>query len=128
MRTLVLAGVSVWLVSCGSKAPPVCDASTCSTGCCDAMGGCQPGDTQLACGASGAECRACASNARCASGACVITGGGAGGGGGSSFGGGTGGGGHATGGGSATGGGGAVTVSQARFERTGSLRALAIDT
>ncbi|MBL9037882.1 MAG: hypothetical protein JNG84_05135 [Archangium sp.] len=82
-------------VSCGGGATSstACDVMTCS-GCCDALGACQPGDQLAACGTVGGLCSACADSQRCAGGLCVAgeefdggsgggsTGGGAGGGGG----------------------------------------------
>jgi hypothetical protein len=51
------------------------DAGTCSTvscgGCCDPTGRCQPGVSDLACGASGAACASCGATAECVGGACL---------------------------------------------------------
>ena len=43
---------------------PACDPSQCS-GCCDALGQCQPGDTIAACGTGGDRCSACAVHRIC---------------------------------------------------------------
>lgn len=116
MRTLALLGFlllgSAVLVGCG--APAKCGPGSCS-GCCDATGQCQAGNSNLACGTGGLICGACNLGTTCNLGLCASsgTGGGSssGGGGGSATGGGGGGGGSATGGGggSATGGGGGIT-------------------
>ncbi len=80
----LLAGLSLsGFVSCGPAAK--CDATTCSTGCCDASGQCRPGGEVDACGAGGRVCIACQGTQRCEVGACTgtgVTGGGTGGGGG----------------------------------------------
>ncbi|MCC6337100.1 MAG: hypothetical protein IT380_24290 [Myxococcales bacterium] len=94
-------------VSCGGGTK-TCNASTCATGCCDAMGTCQPSGSNTYCGSGGALCVSCPLGQFCSLGLCVgnSTGGGAAGGGqgGGAAGGGTGGG--ATGGGVGGGGGG----------------------
>ncbi|MBL9039260.1 MAG: HmuY family protein [Archangium sp.] len=81
--------------ACGQARAP-CNATTCS-GCCDASGACQLGNTTTACGSVAASCKACEFGQVCSLGLCqaaVATGGGAGGStGGGSTGGGTGGGG-----------------------------------
>ncbi|MBL8922987.1 MAG: hypothetical protein JNJ54_29325 [Myxococcaceae bacterium] len=98
--------------SCGGKPP--CNTTTCSTGCCDATGTCQMGNTNSACGARGGACTACGLGSVCMFGGTCSgnnnsgggfsgTGGGATGGG-FATGGGTTGGGFATGGGSTGGG------------------------
>ncbi len=102
--------------SCGTPAPQKCDAVTCASGCCDAMGECRQGFESTACGAPGGVCTPCASGQLCTFGICIggsSSGGGSGGG--TATGGGSGGGtatGGGSGGGTATGGGsggGAVT-------------------
>jgi C2 domain len=50
-----------------------CNASTCASGCCDATGQCQPGNTPGACGTGGAACSACSSTQGCVSGKCTCT-------------------------------------------------------
>jgi hypothetical protein len=81
--------------SCGGTTA-VCNARTCSSGCCDLTNRCQPGSDPAACGTSGNQCRMCPLGDACSQGVCLL--GTVGGGNGS-----TGGGGFATGGG--TGGG-----------------------
>ncbi|MDP2273697.1 MAG: CAP domain-containing protein [Archangium sp.] len=95
--------------SCGAPAPEKCDAVTCSSGCCDAVGECRPGFESTACGSAGGVCMPCGAGQFCSLGVCLGGSSGGGSGGGSATGGGgsaTGGGGSATGGGS---GGGSVT-------------------
>ncbi|MFT3713559.1 MAG: hypothetical protein QM817_38370 [Archangium sp.] len=88
--------------ACGAKQ---CSTATCSTGCCDAKGDCQQGNSASACGQLGGACAICQLGTACNLGVCMTagTGGGtAGGQGGGTTGGGTTGGGT---GGGATGGG-----------------------
>ncbi|MBL8917402.1 MAG: VCBS repeat-containing protein [Myxococcaceae bacterium] len=79
-----------------SCTPPVrrCSAATCASGCCDANGECQSGQTIAACGSGGLDCRTCATGQTCQSNVCTS---------------GSAGGGAATGGGAAGGTGGGVT-------------------
>ena len=93
-RLLCLVATFAVLVSC-SATKPECGPSTCTTGCCDFNGVCQP-PLGSNCGSSGNACAVCSSNQICSSGRCVSSGSG----GGSSGGGGGGAGGGATGGGS----------------------------
>ncbi|MFO0599739.1 MAG: hypothetical protein U0228_30810 [Myxococcaceae bacterium] len=89
--------------SCGGK---TCGPSNCATGCCDAMGSCQLGNSASACGQLGGTCSVCQFGTACNLGVCMQTSTGGGTGGGTS-GGGTGGGttGGGTTGGGTTGGG-----------------------
>ena len=48
-----------FLGACGQTGRPACDATNCSSGCCDARGLCQPGTSNFACGKSGLQCSAC---------------------------------------------------------------------
>lgn len=100
-KTLWFAPVLLLL---GCPQAEVCDALTCSSGCCDAKGACQPGDLSYACGQAGHACSSCLPSQICAAAQCIAappsgTGGGLGTGGGSggSTGGGTGGAGGGTG-------------------------------
>ncbi|MBM4778501.1 MAG: hypothetical protein GQE15_12435 [Archangiaceae bacterium] len=77
---LFLCAVALSVVAC---TPPVrpCSSATCSTGCCDANGQCQSGNSVTACGAQGNECRTCSTTQTCNSGQCTMpnnTGGGSG--------------------------------------------------
>jgi hypothetical protein len=94
--------VGASFAACGPTTPK-CSPSSC-TGCCDATGACQAGNSNLACGASGATCNTCVGAQSCSLGICSgLSGGG---------GGTTGGGGGATGGGGgSTGGGGGGSAS-----------------
>ncbi len=97
--TLVFVVSAASLFAACPQPTKECSAATCS-GCCDATGQCQGGNSLTACGTSGNQCTACASGT-CNLGFCSTTGtGGSGGSGGGSSGGGT-----ATGGGSGVGGG-----------------------
>ena len=109
MRALFLVVAVLGLASSCGVPGPKCDSRSCSTGCCDAAGTCQPGFGIQACGAFGNACQTCAFGQLCSGGICASSsngggagGGGAGGGTGGSLGGGTGGG---LGGGGGTGGG-----------------------
>ncbi|MDP1923105.1 MAG: hypothetical protein Q8L14_43075 [Myxococcales bacterium] len=65
--------------SCGGG---TCNATNCSTGCCDSMNRCQPGTTATVCGKAGAACGACAPGQACTLQICggpMGTGGGSGG-------------------------------------------------
>jgi hypothetical protein len=89
--------MGLFVFSCGAT-PKKCDASTCSTGCCDATGQCQFGNQTSACGTGASACNACNLNSQCLQGFCVASGtGGSGAGGGN-----TGGGSSGTGGGMAS--------------------------
>jgi hypothetical protein len=54
---------------------PVCNATTCATGCCDARGLCQPGTLEAMCGSSGGLCSSCSPGTSCSRGACTPGGG-----------------------------------------------------
>jgi hypothetical protein len=56
------------LMACGGAS--TCTPATCRSGCCDAAGVCQSGQSALACGAVGNACQACASGSLCVSGSC----------------------------------------------------------
>lgn len=101
LAAVVAGALTITFAACGSGKPK-CNASTCTTGCCDAAGTCQPGSLNMACGSGGNVCVTCPLNQVCQLGFCVssVTGGGGG-----SQGGGAGGGGG-TGGGTGGGGGG----------------------
>ena len=43
----------------------VCDATSCPSGCCDALGQCSSGDTKQKCGTGGAACQLCAGAQKC---------------------------------------------------------------
>lgn len=78
---LLLGFLAASITACGPRAP--CDATTCSTGCCDATGECLAGNSRDACGIGARVCIACASTQTCSVGVCTggsVTGGGAGGG------------------------------------------------
>ncbi len=78
---LLLGFLTASITACGPKAP--CDASTCSTGCCDSTGECLAGNTADACGVGARVCIACAASQTCSVGVCtggIVTGGGSGGG------------------------------------------------
>ncbi|MBL8938097.1 MAG: VCBS repeat-containing protein [Archangium sp.] len=68
---LFLFAVGLSVVAC---TPPVrpCSSATCSTGCCDANGQCQSGNSVTACGAQGNECRTCSTTQTCNSGQCTM--------------------------------------------------------
>lgn len=103
--TLVFVVSAASLFAACPQPTKECSAATCS-GCCDATGQCQGGNSLTACGTSGNQCTACASGT-CNLGFCstTVTGGSGG------SGGGTSGGGTATGGSGGTGGGsGALTT------------------
>ncbi|MGV3623329.1 MAG: hypothetical protein ACO1OB_21090 [Archangium sp.] len=102
MRSLTLVfSLSVASLFSGCPMQKECSASTCS-GCCDAQGECQTGNTALACGASGNQCATCAGGT-CNLGFCSNVGNGGGSGS-------TGGGSGSTGGGSGSTGGGTGTL------------------
>ena len=118
LHALLLCLALAASAGCG-PGPVKCDASSCSSGCCDARGECQA-VTALTCGSNGGLCNACLIGQSCVLGQCSAgTGGGSGGGGigggagGCATGGGTGGGcvgitcptGGGAGGGTTTGGG-----------------------
>jgi dienelactone hydrolase len=63
----LLVGMLLQL-NCGSTTAK-CSEATCS-GCCDATGACQSGDSQTACGAAGASCQSCTSIQACVVGQC----------------------------------------------------------
>ncbi|MBL8936189.1 MAG: hypothetical protein JNM69_16660 [Archangium sp.] len=67
---LVALSFGVTVSSCGT-APARCSATTCSTGCCDLSGVCQPGSSSGACGARGNTCTACGLGASCSFGTCL---------------------------------------------------------
>ncbi|MBL8924361.1 MAG: hypothetical protein JNJ54_36265, partial [Myxococcaceae bacterium] len=100
MRVHLVVAAAAALVSgvvaqgCGS--PARCSPASCATGCCDATGICQSGNSTTACGARGNTCQPCGLGLSCIGGTCMSLGTGAG----TS---GTGGG-FSTGGGSAAGG------------------------
>ncbi|MGH7296925.1 MAG: hypothetical protein ACRELB_18440 [Polyangiaceae bacterium] len=52
--------------TCGAglcnQPPPVCNAKTCPSGCCDAHANCLPGNLDSFCGAGGAACQDCAAS------------------------------------------------------------------
>ena len=98
------------LTACKPPAKP-CDASSCAFGCCDSAGTCQPGTSELACGAGGAVCGTCGGGLSCQASSCLANTSGGGGGavGGGAGGGGLGGGTGAAGGGQTGGGGGSQT-------------------
>ncbi len=107
--TLFAMSAVLWFgASCGPTTT-ACSASSCPSGCCDANGMCQAGDSAFACGSAGQLCSVCSSNATCTFGACVSRGGSQNGGGSQSGGGSAVGGGSDVGGGSGTGGGSAFT-------------------
>jgi hypothetical protein len=56
-----------------AEAAPVCDPSTCGSGCCTGSV-CQPGNTSAACGVTGLPCVVCEATESCSKGQCVITG------------------------------------------------------
>ena len=95
--------------ACG-VAPPVCDATTCANGCCDAQGVCQF-VSQQTCGMNGLACQTCIGTQICSFGICVTPDTGSGGGGASSSGGGGGTAGSGGGGGTSSSGGGGGTSS-----------------
>lgn len=101
LAPIVVVSLFIAAVTFEGCGKPPCTAANCKTGCCDAMGTCQAGNTNVACGANGAMCSMCTLAQTCAAGLnqCVLassTGGGGGQGGGT--GGGTGGGGGGGGG------------------------------
>ena len=73
--------------SCGPVEPKTCTPASCPTGCCDADGECQPGNTQQVCGTNGNQCQACDFTRSCQLGFCAPGMSGTGGGGGSGDGG-----------------------------------------
>ena len=105
LRAPGLVLVLLAAASCGGPARAKCDATSCSTGCCDSAGECQGGLEATACGAPGGLCAACGTDQLCSFGICIggSSGGGTGGG---AAGGGSGGGATGGSGGGATGGGG----------------------
>ncbi len=48
----------------------VCDRESCSSGCCDENGRCQPGNTTEVCGGGGGSCEVCPVRDECESGSC----------------------------------------------------------
>ncbi|MCC6334135.1 MAG: VCBS repeat-containing protein [Myxococcales bacterium] len=91
--SLCLAAVAVLATACPSQPTAACSATTCPTGCCDAAGQCQSGQTTQACGTTGALCTTCFTGQVCSFGLCQAGPGGGSGGGGGGTGGGAGGGG-----------------------------------
>ncbi len=61
--------------SCGPTAP-LCNPSTCASGCCDANNECVAGTALFECGVGGAACTRCEANPVCSSGACALIDGG----------------------------------------------------
>lgn len=91
-RLLLLATFPFFALTGCSPKPPVCDLSTCGTGCCDLSGQCQPGSVGEACGSGAQLCSQCLPGQLCNQGFCRASGTGGGSGGGTGTGGGTGGG------------------------------------
>jgi hypothetical protein len=106
---LPLAFAVVTLFSDCSPTTPACGPTTCATGCCDANGTCQPGNTAFECGVGGQICDKCVGAQTCSLGRCAFPQ--------MNLGGGT----QSSGCGSATGGGSAVGGGSANGSGTGSL-------
>ena len=105
MRLILTLSAAALLFTCGTR--PICDASNCSSGCCDLSGICFSPSID-SCGIGGAACSTCGLGESCSAGVCRVGAGvDAGAGGGASE---TGGGTANTGGGSAVGGGGTATT------------------
>ncbi len=105
MRLILTLSAAALLFTCGTR--PICDASNCSSGCCDLSGICFSPSID-SCGIGGAACSTCGLGETCSAGVCRVGAGvDAGAGGGTSE---TGGGTATTGGGSAVVGGGTATT------------------
>jgi hypothetical protein len=55
-----------------ADAPAEAACSASCAGCCDDGGACEPGASDLACGARGASCTSCGAGLTCSSGACTL--------------------------------------------------------
>lgn len=63
--SLIGFGLGVLVAFAPSCGGGTCNATNCSTGCCDSMNRCQPGTTATVCGKAGAACGACAPGQAC---------------------------------------------------------------
>lgn len=63
--SLIGFGLGVLIAFAPSCGGGTCNATNCSTGCCDSMNRCQPGTTATVCGKAGAACGACAPGQAC---------------------------------------------------------------
>jgi hypothetical protein len=63
--SLIGFGLGVLVAFAPSCGGGTCNATNCSTGCCDSMNRCQPGTTAAVCGKGGAACGACAPGQGC---------------------------------------------------------------
>jgi hypothetical protein len=62
--------LGVLFMQCGPVGAK-CTATSCSTGCCDAVLGCVAGTAPTACGKAGATCSACGVGSMCSQQACT---------------------------------------------------------
>lgn len=58
----------------GICSAPKCDATSCSTGCCDSAGKCQQGNSDADCGTGGQTCQSCTSSEVCTNNSCTAKG------------------------------------------------------
>jgi hypothetical protein len=69
MRPLLVLLLVVLAAACG-RPTPLCAATTCLSGCCDAAGVCRSGTDATACGLGGSQCAVCSAGSTCAAGSC----------------------------------------------------------